>query len=134
MVDGRANYFELGGMNNRDIFWRLWCQHVQIFLSQKENGSSLSETTAASSSSTSTLYYLSSDVDQQMNGHGKIRKRCVCQLWTHYHGADGDKRNRPSWIKKDIYMGPSFDELGPQYYIPIPMQISRMNVKHLRFV
>ncbi|KAK0073547.1 hypothetical protein PV326_013302, partial [Microctonus aethiopoides] len=132
LVDGRANYFELGGMNNRDIFWRLWCQQVQILLSHKENGSSLSETTAASSSSTSTLYYLSSDVDQQVNGHGKIRKRCVCQLWTHYYGADGDKSSRPSWIKKDIYMGPSFNELSPQYYLPIPMQISRMNIKHLR--
>ncbi|KAK0167344.1 hypothetical protein PV327_004754 [Microctonus hyperodae] len=129
LTDGRANYFELGGMDNRDIFWNLWCQHVQILLSQKENGSSLSEPTAASSSSTSTLYNLSSDVDQQVSGYGKIRKRCVCRLWADYHGDDGD---RPSWTRKDIYMGPSYNELGPQYYLPISMQISKMDLKYLR--
>lgn len=79
-IDGRVNYYELGGIQRRNILWKKWCEHVENLLASKMNGSSLSETTAASSSSSTTLYILSSEIEIRKNSK-KNGKRAVCRWY-----------------------------------------------------
>lgn len=72
-VDGRANYYELGGARRR-VSWKMWCEQVRRLLAYKTNGSSLSETTAASSSSSSTLYLLSSEIEVRNNRDARCKR------------------------------------------------------------
>lgn len=74
-VDGRANYYELGGARRR-VFWGIWCEQIRRLLARRTDGSSLSETTAASSSSSSALYLLSSEIEVGDNRDAS-RKRPV---------------------------------------------------------
>ncbi|XP_012263119.2 uncharacterized protein LOC105690129 [Athalia rosae] len=130
LIDGRANYYELGGMDRRGMFWTLWCERIQSIIADKGNGSSLSETTAASSSSASTLYLLSSEVEID----GEIRKsgerRSVCRIWAHYGGA-GDGSLLPTWPRKDLFLGPSHDQLGYGYYAPVPVRFAGASLDDL---
>ncbi|KAH0550857.1 hypothetical protein KQX54_020993 [Cotesia glomerata] len=131
-IDGQINYYELGGTEKKEYYWNLWCKHIRIFLSQKDKGSSLSEPSAASSTSTSTLYVLSSSsssysssssfkaqTDKKYRKHstGIDRKSSLCRLWAQYGGA-GDG-NSSQWPKKNLYLGPSYAELGYGFYTPI---------------
>lgn len=136
-MSGKANYYELGGMLRRNLMWKRWCENVQILLSQRENGSSLSETSAASSSSTSTLYFLSSDCDVGGdvytggggdNGRkGEGRRKIKNRIWAHY-GA-----GLPViWPRKDVYLGPSYNELGYGHYAPIPVRFAGTSLEDLR--
>ncbi|CAD6240420.1 GSCOCG00008779001-RA-CDS [Cotesia congregata] len=138
-IDGQINYYELGGTEKKEYYWNLWCKHIRILLSQKDKGSSLSEPSALSSTSTSTLYVLSSSsssssssscsyssssyfhaqTDRKHRKHstGIDRKSSLCRLWAQYGGA-GDG-NLSQWSKKDLYLGPSYTELGYGFYTPI---------------
>lgn len=79
-ISGRANYYELGGMNRR-LHWKIWCQQVRRLLASKVNGSSLSETTAASSPSSSALYLLSSEIEVADNCDARCAKPVYrCEL------------------------------------------------------
>ncbi|XP_076375850.1 uncharacterized protein LOC143259010 [Megalopta genalis] len=120
-VDGRVQYYELGGIQKRKIFWNKWCEEVDNFLSKKRDGSSLSETTAASSSSTTTLYLLSSEIEIRKNLRKK-GKKAICRVWAHYGGA-GDYV-LPTWPQKDLYLGPDYNELTSGEYAPVPVRFA----------
>ncbi|KAF7994959.1 hypothetical protein HCN44_004431 [Aphidius gifuensis] len=133
LISGKANYYELGGMLRRNIQWKRWCEHIQILLSKRENGSSLSETSAASSSSTSTLYILSSDYDVPSNNSNgeKKKEKSSCRVWAHYGLTDESSSSRV-WSKKDIYLGDGYNELGHGYYSPIPVRFAGTSFEDLR--
>lgn len=79
-INGRANYYELGGVK-RKLHWKIWCEQVQRLLARKLKGSSLSETTAASSSSSSALYLLSSEIEVEDNCDTRCTKPIFrCEL------------------------------------------------------
>ncbi|XP_015118333.1 uncharacterized protein LOC107042000 [Diachasma alloeum] len=120
LINGRVTYYELGGIYHRKSLWSLWCTQIEVLQLQKENGSSLSETTAASSSSSTTLYILSSDGDSRSfpKNSGNLRG---CRLWTYYGGGDGQS---PAWPRKDIYLGPTYNELGHGLYAPVPVRFA----------
>ncbi|XP_057319108.1 uncharacterized protein LOC130663711 isoform X2 [Microplitis mediator] len=141
-IDGHINYYELSGMDKKKVYWNLWCKQVRILLSHKENASSLSEPTAASSTSVSTLYVSSSSssslssssssahspLDNRILRLGMDIKNNACQVWTHYGGA-GDGHS-PQWHKKDLYLGPSYNELSYGYYTPIMNKITETNFRN----
>ncbi|XP_015514162.1 uncharacterized protein LOC107220195 [Neodiprion lecontei] len=130
LIDGRANYYELGGMERREMFWNIWCERIQNIIAQKGGGSSLSETTAASSSSASTLFLVSSEVELAR----RLQKRgdhSICRVWAHYGGA-GDGL-APSWPQKDLFLGPSHGELGYGYYAPVPVRFAGASLADLRY-
>ncbi|XP_029674770.1 uncharacterized protein LOC115242528 [Formica exsecta] len=126
-IDGRANYYELGGVRRR-IFWRIWCEQVRRLLAYKMDGSSLSETTAASSSSSSTLYLLSSEIEVKNNRNAK---KPVFRIWTRYGGA-GDFVT-PTWTEKDLYLGSSFNELVNGHYTPVPVRFAGASLQDLMY-
>ncbi|XP_072746778.1 uncharacterized protein [Anoplolepis gracilipes] len=126
-IDGRANYYELGGVQRR-IFWRIWCEQVRRLLTYKVDGSSLSETTAASSSSSSTLYLLSSEIEVKKNHN---MKKPVYRIWTRYGGA-GDFV-APTWTDKDLYLGSSFNELVNGHYTPVPVRFAGASLQDLMY-
>ncbi|XP_067203399.1 uncharacterized protein [Linepithema humile] len=128
-INGRANYYELGGVR-RKFFWRIWCKRVQKLLESKMDGSSLSETTAASSSSSSALFLLSSEIEVTSNCNARGRKP-IFRIWTHYGGA-GDYV-APTWTEKDLYLGPSFNELVNGHYTPIPVRFAGASLEDLRY-
>ncbi|XP_011880382.1 PREDICTED: uncharacterized protein LOC105568916 [Vollenhovia emeryi] len=127
-VDGRANYYELGGARRR-ISWKIWCEQVRRLLAYKTNGSSLSETTAASSSSSSTLYLLSSEIE--VRSRNERCKRSIFRVWNHYGGA-GDYVT-PTWTEKDLYLGPSYNELMNGCYTPVPVRFAGASLEDLRY-
>ncbi|CAL1689274.1 unnamed protein product [Lasius platythorax] len=126
-IDGRANYYELGGVRRR-FFWRIWCEQVRKLLAYKMDGSSLSETTAASSSSNSTLYLLSSKIEVKNN---RDAKKPVFRVWTRYGGA-GDFV-APTWTEKDLYLGPSFNELMNGHYTPVPVRFAGASLQDVMY-
>ncbi|XP_036146793.1 uncharacterized protein LOC105828586 [Monomorium pharaonis] len=142
-VDGRANYYELGGARRR-VSWRIWCEQVRRLLESKADGSSLSETTAASSSSSSALYLLSSEIEIRNNrdvkckrsivrsgGDWRVFKKNEYRVWSHYGGA-GDYI-APSWTEKDLYLGPSYNELINGHYTPVPVRFAGASLDDLRY-
>lgn len=118
-------------MDRKELFWCLWCEQIQSLLTQKEKGSSLSEASAASSASSSTLYLLSSDLDLE-DKYGKKERREIYRLLPSYGGA-GDN-SLPLWTRKDVYLGPSYNELGPKNYTPIHLRFAETSHEYLRFV
>ncbi|XP_043288448.1 uncharacterized protein [Venturia canescens] len=118
LVDGRAKYYELGGMEGRNVYWALWTENVRELNEMKREGSSLSETTAASSSSASTIYLFSSGFEAK----NKNNEEGGGSIWTRYGGA-GDGQ-ACSWRRKDIYLGPSYEELSQNYYRPVPVRFA----------
>ncbi|KAL6259059.1 hypothetical protein P5V15_008981 [Pogonomyrmex californicus] len=132
-IDGRANYYELGGSRRR-VSWRIWCEQVRRLLAYKGNGSSLSETTAASSSSSSTLYLLSSEIEVRSNRNAKCKRpifRWRSVLWSHYGGA-GDYVT-PTWTEKDLYLGPSYNELMDGHYTPVPVRFAGASLEDIKY-
>ncbi|CAK9825990.1 Ras-specific guanine nucleotide-releasing factor RalGPS1 [Anthophora retusa] len=127
-IDGRVNYYELGGIHRRNIFWEKWCEAVKNLLADRVEGSSLSETTAASSSSSSTLYILSSEIEIR-NDPKKQGEKSVCRIWTHYGGA-GDYA--PTWRQRDLYLGPSHNELVSGRYTPIPVRFAGASLEDIK--
>lgn len=128
LIDGRAKYYELGGMDCRGVLWSLWRTHIQNLLAANETRSSMSETTAASSSSGSTLWLLSSGVE--FNEAEKARgSRGVCRVWARYGG--GGDGNSTSWPRKDVYLGPAYDELAHGYYTPVPVRFAGASLEDL---
>ncbi|XP_053972654.1 uncharacterized protein LOC128873248 [Hylaeus volcanicus] len=91
--------------------------------------SSLSETTAASSSSSTTLYILSSEIEIQEEAKTE-GKEAVCRVWAHYGGA-GDHA-APTWTQKDLYLGPSYDELSSGKYAPVPVRFAGASLKDVK--
>ncbi|KAL2727052.1 Ras guanine nucleotide exchange factor E [Vespula squamosa] len=130
LIDGRTHYYELGGIHRRELFWKIWCDQVRDLLSKKTKSSSLSETSAASSSSTTTVYFLSSEIEVDDNYSGK-KQRNVYRVWAHYGGA-GDGV-RPTWPHKDLYLGPSYNELVFGYYTPIPVRFAGASLEEIRY-
>ncbi|XP_043491945.1 uncharacterized protein LOC122517557 [Polistes fuscatus] len=131
LIDGRIRYYELGGINRREIFWKIWCDHIRGLLERKrKKSSSLSETSVASSSSTTTVYFLSSEIEIEDHFSGK-KKRNVYRIWAHYGGA-GDN-NRPTWLHKDLYLGPSYNELIFGYYKPIPVRFAGASLEQIKY-
>nr|XP_034171686.1 uncharacterized protein LOC117600396 isoform X1 [Osmia lignaria] len=128
-IDGRTNYYELSGIQRRKSLWKRWCEEVDRLLAKKIDGSSLSETTAASSSSSSTLYILSSEIEIQRNTE-KEGKKTVYRVWAHYGGA-GDYVP-PTWTQKDLYLGPSYDELANGQYTPIPVRFAGASLEDIK--
>lgn len=128
-IDGRANYYELGGAQRR-VSWRIWCEQVRRLLTRKADGSSLSETTAASSSSSSTLYLLSSEIEVRSDRNAR-RKRLIVRVWSHYGGA-GDYIT-PTWTEKDLYLGPAYNELVNGRYTPVPVRFAGASLEELRY-
>ncbi|XP_063991862.1 uncharacterized protein LOC135170200 [Diachasmimorpha longicaudata] len=120
LISGRVTYYELGGICHRDSLWSLWCTQIEVLQLQKENGSSLSETTAASSSSSTTLYILSSDGESRFVPKDWGNPR-VCRQRQNYSGGDGIP---PVWPRKDIYLGPTYNELGHGLYAPVPVRFA----------
>ncbi|XP_076640661.1 uncharacterized protein LOC143352218 [Halictus rubicundus] len=120
-VDGRVQYYELGGIQKKKIFWSKWCEEVENVLVKRREGSSLSETTAASSSSTTTLYLLSSEIEIQKKLRKK-GKKAICRVWAHYGGA-GDYVP-PTWPQKDLYLGPGHNDLTTCEYAPVPVRFA----------
>ncbi|CAG9862694.1 unnamed protein product [Phyllotreta striolata] len=55
--NNKVLYFELGGFENRAMFWNLWCEKVKFFC-PNGSGSSRSETSVGTSTTASTLYLL----------------------------------------------------------------------------
>ncbi|XP_071561165.1 uncharacterized protein [Temnothorax nylanderi] len=138
-INGRVNYYELGGARRR-VSWKIWCEQVRRLLTQKVDGSSLSETTAASSSSSSALYLLSSEIEVRSNRDAKYKRsvfrwRCklifVPLLWNHYGGA-GDYII-PTWTDKDLYLGPAYNELMNGRYTPVPVRFAGASLEDLRY-
>ncbi|XP_035722699.1 uncharacterized protein LOC118441837 [Vespa mandarinia] len=130
LIDGRTHYYELGGIHRRELFWKIWCDQVRDLLVKKTKSSSLSETSAASSSSTTTVYFLSSEIEVDDNYSGK-KKRNVYRVWAHYGGA-GDGI-RPNWPHKDLYLGPSYNELMFGYYTPIPVRFAGASLEEIKY-
>ncbi|KOC64947.1 Ras-specific guanine nucleotide-releasing factor RalGPS1 [Habropoda laboriosa] len=128
-IDGRINYFELGGIHRRNILWKKWCEIVENLLVKRVDESSLSETTAASSSSSSTLYILSSEIEIQKDPK-KEGEKAVCRIWTHYGGA-GDYAP-PTWRQRDLYLGPSHNELADGRYTPIPVRFAGASLENIK--
>ncbi|XP_014476751.1 PREDICTED: uncharacterized protein LOC106745564 [Dinoponera quadriceps] len=128
-VNGRANYYELGGEKRR-LHWKIWCEQVQRLLARKVNGSSLSETTAASSSSSSALYLLSSEIEVGDNCDAR-RTRPIFRIWTRYGGA-GDYVT-PTWTEKDLYLGPAYNELVNGHYTPVPIRFAGASLEDLKY-
>ncbi|XP_076619541.1 uncharacterized protein LOC143340961 [Colletes latitarsis] len=91
--------------------------------------SSLSETTAASSSSSTTLYVLSSEIEirKEAKTDGKM---AVCRVWTHYGGA-GD-HSSPTWTRKDLYLGHSYNELSSGMYAPVPVRFAGASLEDIK--
>ncbi|XP_014614036.1 PREDICTED: uncharacterized protein LOC106792265 [Polistes canadensis] len=131
LIDGRIHYYELGGINRREIFWKIWCDHIRGLLERKrKKSSSLSETSVASSSSTTTVYFLSSEIE--IGNHLSVKKkRNVYRIWAHYGGGAGDN-NRPTWLNKDLYLGPSYNELIFGYYTPIPVRFAGASLEEIK--
>ncbi|XP_076676292.1 uncharacterized protein LOC143373187 [Andrena cerasifolii] len=128
-ADGRASYYELGGIQRRQVSWKKWCEQVESLLARRVDGSSLSETTAASSSSSTTLYILSSEVEVRRETK-KEGKKAVCRVWAHYRGA-GDYA--PStWTQKDLYLGPGHDELVYGRYAPVPVRFAGASLEDVQ--
>ncbi|XP_018360990.1 PREDICTED: uncharacterized protein LOC108759841 [Trachymyrmex cornetzi] len=128
-IDGRANYYELGGERRR-VSWKVWCEQVRRLLAYKANGSSLSETTAASSSSSSALYLLSSEIEIRSNRDARC-KRSIFRVWSHYGGA-GDYV-APTWTEKNLYLGPCYNELMNGNYTPVPVRFAGASLEDLRY-
>ncbi|XP_076393958.1 uncharacterized protein LOC105662203 isoform X1 [Megachile rotundata] len=127
-VDGRTTYYELSGIQRRNLMWQKWCKHIDHLLSRAVDGSSLSETTAASSSSSSTLYILSSEIEIQRDADKG--KKTKCRIWAHYGGA-GD-HIPPTWTRKDLYLGPSYNELANGHYTPIPVRFAGASLEIIK--
>ncbi|RZC42177.1 uncharacterized protein BDFB_006762 [Asbolus verrucosus] len=118
--NNRVFYFELGGFENRDMFWNLWCEKVK-FLSP-ESGSSHSETSVATSSTNSTLYLVDSKQVVKPNGltqvwckfgTGKIQqsvvkvdKSYVIIICTIFQGLV------PKWTDRYLYLGKNFEDFS----------------------
>ncbi|XP_024939752.1 uncharacterized protein LOC107266817 isoform X2 [Cephus cinctus] len=117
-------------MEKKTMFWKLWCDRIRELMIRKENGSSLSETTAASSSSNSTLYLLSSGIELDAAKQSRGDKS-VCRVWAHYGGA-GDAIVS-SWPRKDLYLGPSYNELNNGRYTPVPIRFADASLDDLRY-
>ncbi|KYN37990.1 Ras guanine nucleotide exchange factor E [Trachymyrmex septentrionalis] len=128
-IDGRVNYYELGGEQRR-VSWKIWCEQIRRLLTYKTNGSSLSETTAASSSSSSALYLLSSEIEIRSNRDARC-KRSIFRVWSHYGGA-GDYI-APTWTEKNLYLGPSYNELMNGNYTPVPVRFAGASLEDLRY-
>ncbi|XP_018312586.1 uncharacterized protein [Mycetomoellerius zeteki] len=128
-IDGRANYYELGGERRR-VSWKIWCEQIRRLLACKTNGSSLSETTAASSSSSSALYLLSSEIEIRSNRDAKC-KRSIFRVWNHYGGA-GDYV-APTWTEKNLYLGPYYNELMNGNYTPVPVRFAGASLEDLKY-
>ncbi|KYM79718.1 Ras guanine nucleotide exchange factor E [Atta colombica] len=128
-IDGRVNYYELGGERRR-VPWKIWCEQIRRLLTYKTNGSSLSETTAASSSSSSALYLLSSEIEIKSNRDARC-KRSIFRVWSHYGGA-GDYV-APTWTEKNLYLGPSYNELMNGNYTPVPVRFAGASLEDLRY-
>ncbi|KZC07664.1 PREDICTED: uncharacterized protein LOC107185775 [Dufourea novaeangliae] len=127
--DGRANYYELGGIQKRNIFWSKWCDEVESLLRKRRDRSSLSETTAATSSSTTTLYLLSSEIEIRKGARKKGRK-AMCRVWAHYGGA-GDSAP-PTWTQKDLYLGPNYNDLTNGQYAPVPVRFADVSLEDVQ--
>ena len=129
LVDGRAKYYELGGLNRRNWYWMLWCKHVRHLIEQKSFGSSLSETTAGSSTSISGFSSVSR----------KSRNSCKCKLkndevlniFACYEGA-GDAKGVKTWPEKNMYFGPQYEELGNGNYAPIPISFTKESLQTIK--
>ncbi|KAG5331938.1 RGPS1 factor, partial [Acromyrmex charruanus] len=128
-IDGRGNYYELGGEQRR-VSWKIWCEQVRKLLAHKTNGSSLSETTAASSSSSSALYLLSSEIEIRSNRDARC-KRSIFRVWNHYGGA-GDYV-APTWTEKNLYLGPRYNELMNGNYTPVPVRFAGASLEDLKY-
>ncbi|XP_017880543.1 uncharacterized protein LOC108625228 [Ceratina calcarata] len=128
-IDGKVSYYELGGIHGRNVLWREWCEQVESLLGKRMDGSSLSETTAASSSSSSTLYMLSSEIEIRKDRR-KEGKKAVCRVWAHYGGA-GDYAP-PTWRHRDLYLGPSYNELVDGQYTPIPIRFAGASLENIK--
>ncbi|KAG5318446.1 GEFE factor, partial [Acromyrmex heyeri] len=128
-IDGRVNYYELGGEQRR-VSWKIWCEQVRRLLAHKTNGSSLSETTAASSSSSSALYLLSSEIEIKSNRDARC-KRSIFRVWNHYGGA-GDYV-APTWTEKNLYLGPRYNELMNGNYTPVPVRFAGASLEDLKY-
>ncbi|KAK2584752.1 hypothetical protein KPH14_007080 [Odynerus spinipes] len=75
------------------------------------------------------MYFLSSEIEVGRDFSGKKRKN-VYRVWAHYGGA-GDGV-RPTWPHKDLYFGPSYNELVFGYYTPIPVRFAGVSLEELR--
>ncbi|KAG7206904.1 hypothetical protein KM043_000799 [Ampulex compressa] len=128
-IDGRTRYYELGGIRGGKIYWNVWCEQVRRLLEEKIDGSSLSETTAASSSSSSTFYALSSGLDSRKR-NADYGEDSVYRIWAHCGGA-GDCLPR-TWTRKDLYLGPTYEELTNGQYAPVPVRFAGASFEDVR--
>ncbi|XP_016843788.1 uncharacterized protein LOC100678770 isoform X1 [Nasonia vitripennis] len=125
--DGRAKYFELGGLANRAKYWRRWRDRVRRLLERKCLGSSLSETTVAGNSTcASTCYLVSSGCEYDSGASG----RCVRKRTRLYAG--GDHTCGPTWTQKDLYLGPGYQELMNGTYAPQPVRFADASLKEIK--
>jgi len=52
------------------------------------------------------------------------------RIWTRYGGA-GDYI-APTWTEKDLYLGPSFNELMNGRYVPVPVRFAGASLQDLK--
>lgn len=53
------------------------------------------------------------------------------RIWTRYGGA-GDYVT-PTWTEKDLYLGPSFNELVDGHYTPVPIRFAGISLQDLKY-
>lgn len=53
------------------------------------------------------------------------------RIWTRYGGA-GDYV-APTWTEKDLYLGPSFNELVDGHYTPVPIRFAGASLEDLKY-
>ncbi|KAI4501987.1 hypothetical protein M0802_002669 [Mischocyttarus mexicanus] len=132
LIDGRIHYYELGGINRRELFWKIWCDQIRILLAKKTKSSSLSEASAASSSSTTTVYLLSSEIEIGNNFRGNKKRNVYSVESGLITGGAGDSI-RPTWPHKDLYLGSSYNELIFGYYTPIPVRFAGASLEEIKY-
>lgn len=55
----------------------------------------------------------------------------IRRIWRHYGGA-GDYVT-PTWTEKDLYLGPSFNELVNGHYAPVPVRFAGASLEDLKY-
>ncbi|XP_045479123.1 uncharacterized protein LOC123684063 isoform X2 [Harmonia axyridis] len=101
-------YFELGGFENREMFWNLWQERIR-FLSPDDNGSSKSQTSVASSSTSSTLYLV--DSREVVNPNG------LKQVWYKFGTGNSQSNLFRKWTDRHLYMGKNLED-PTKHYVP----------------
>ncbi|XP_066589653.1 uncharacterized protein [Prorops nasuta] len=128
LVDGRTRYFELGGIERRNVYWKIWREEIEKLKNRYYSNSSRSETSAASSTSTTTTFYLvSSDTELDLRVKRNVMKRY--RIWAHCGGGD---TALPKWPLKDVYLGPTYTQLQNGNYTPLPIRFAGGSLEEIQ--